>query len=72
MTTATLTRAAAAPSRLSSAAVRYTDTGARCALGLLTPGSYGLAAVIVVLTAFLAWTRREAYRPLFTRTTLSN
>jgi hypothetical protein len=33
----------------------------------LTPGSYGLAMVIVVLTACLAWTQRTAYRPLFTR-----
>lgn len=33
----------------------------------LTPGSYGLASVIVVLQAYLAWNRRAAYRQLFTR-----
>jgi hypothetical protein len=35
----------------------------------LTPDSWSLAAVIVVLLAFLAWTKRAAYRPLFTRVT---
>jgi hypothetical protein len=147
MTTATLTRPAAVAPRMTSAVLRYTDTGARCALGLLffvggldgflhlvpqptepmpegaiafgtalfqtgylfplikgtelaagalllanravafalvllapvvvnvfafhyflTPGSYGLATVIVVLQAYLAWTRRAAYRPLLSRT----
>jgi len=31
----------------------------------LTPGSYGMAVAVVVLQAFLAWTQRAAYRPLF-------
>src|SRR5437867_1681291 len=33
----------------------------------LAPDGLPLAAVVSVLAAFLAWTHREAYRPLFSR-----
>lgn len=75
MAAATLTNPAAVPARLPSAVAFALVLLAPIVVNIfafhyfLTPGSYGLAAVIVVLQAYLAWTRRAAYFPLFTRTT---